>query len=111
MGALIYVGTNWAYFPIGIALSLVCNTITLLFGGLTTLLTPETELKNRVTFIFGKYSFQFGFILSIFVLGTFFTSLISLISAKNFVKRLFKWLFKYKFFCVKYFHYILVIIH
>ena len=116
MGALIVLdckGCNkcepFASIPLAIFLSLVFNTLILVFGGLITLEKPEIEFNNKVTFLFGKYFVQFGVIFSIFLSGTLIISFISLITGKNCFNSLLKYLRKYKFFSVKYFNSFLLI--
>ena len=116
MGALIVLDCKgcdkcepFASIPSAIFLSLVFNTLILVFGGLITLEKPEIEFNNKVTFLFGKYFVQFGVIFSIFLSGTLIISFISLISGKNCFNSLLKYLRKYKFFSVKYFNSFLLI--
>ena len=110
MGALItfnYIKRNFWFtlMPVICFASLACNTLILVFSGLTTLRTPKTNFKNNVTFLFGKLSFQFGIIFSLVFLAILISSLASLISGRNIIK----YLFNMKLFSFKYFYYILLI--
>ena len=110
MGALISFNTlkrnTWfILMPVVCFGALACNTLILVFSGLTTLRTPKTNFKNNVTFLFGKLSFQFGIIFSLVFLAILISSLASIISGRNIIK----YLFKIKIFALKFFYYILLI--
>ena len=91
-------------FPLFAIAALAINALILVFSGLITLTTPETNLKNRVHFLFVNLSFKFGIIFSLALLVFLVILLISIISGKNAIKR---WL-KFKFFNIQYFYYILL---
>ena len=62
MGALIIMDDNacskcdpFGIIPLDIFLSLIFNTIILVFCEITTLLKPEIEFNNKVTFLFGLF--------------------------------------------------------
>ena len=81
------------------------NAMSIIFGSFITQEIPIiTEFGQRVTFLFGKITFQFLIILALPVLALLVFVLGSLMCGKNLFKKC-----KFKIFAIKYYYYVFII--